>query len=256
MVFELQQISASRGGVPALAGIELALEPGRIHGILGPNGSGKTTLLDLMCRLLPPDAGAVRLEGRPIASYSRRELARTVSLVPQDYGISFPFTVEETVLMGRHPHLGPFSSPMRRDREKAEAAMEATGTLAFAGRPVTALSGGERQRVAFARMLAQDAPVMLLDEPTANLDVGHALDLMDLVAGLVESLGRTAVVVMQDLNLALRYCRSLVFLKQGRIRAQGPVRDVLVPRVLGDVFEKDALVRMEPELGVPQVLFR
>ena len=212
--------------------------------------------MDLLCRLLRPGAGSVTFAGRRLDAYTPRKLAQNISLMPQDYGISFPFTVREIVMMGRHPHMGRFSSPTARDLDLTAQAMDETATDLFSDRLITDLSGGERQRVVFARMLAQDTPVMLLDEPTANLDVRHALDLLDRVADRVKNQGRTAVVAIQDVNLAARYCQNLIILKKGKIAAHGPTKEVLDARTLKTVFEKNALVRVEPELGAPQVIFK
>ncbi len=256
MACKLSNVCASRGSKTVLFDINLNVAPNAFYGILGQNGSGKTTLIDILCGLLKPDSGTITIADKPASSYSRRELAQKISLVPQDYGISFPFTVKEIVMMGRHPHMDRFSTPQAQDLDKVNMAMTETDTLGFANRFITDLSGGERQRVVFARALAQDAPFMLLDEPTASLDVRHALRLMSGVDERVSKKGCTAMVVLQDVNLAARYCKNLIFLKHGRIIAHGPAEDVLVPDVLKDVFDIDAQVRFEPELGVLQVIFK
>jgi len=251
--FSLSGIGFAHPGKILFDGLDLELRDGRFTGIIGPNGCGKTTLLDLICRHRRPRQGTIRYAGQPLDTYGKRELARRIALVPQDYGINFPFSVEEVVFMGRYPHTPRFGTPSVEDAARVEAVMRACEVEAFRGRPVTTLSGGERQRVIFARALAQDTPVLVLDEATANLDVRHTLALLDRVADLVRSEGRTVIAVFQDLNLAAAYSQDVIMMKAGRVVAAGPTPKVLTPGNLATVFDVRAQVGMDDFTGRLQV---
>lgn len=256
MGFVLSNIDFSHPGRTLFHGLDLELPAGRFTGIVGPNGCGKTTLLDLICRHQAPRGGNIRYAGRPLSAYGRRALARQIALVPQDYGINFPFSVEEVVMMGRYPHTPRFAAPSAEDVDRVAQVMADCEVLALKDRPVTTLSGGERQRVIFARALAQDTPVLVLDEATANLDVHHALKLMDRVAALVEDEQRTVIAVFQDLNLAAGYSGEIVLLEAGRVVAAGPTAGVLTPRNLKRVFAIEARVDHDDFTGRLQVRYK
>ena len=256
MSFKLSGIGFAHPGRCVFDNLDLELSTGHFTGIIGPNGCGKTTLLDLICGHRIPEKGSVRYADRPLGDYGRRSLAREVALVPQDYGINFPFTVEEVVLMGRYPHTPRFGAPSPEDMQRVERVMADCDVLIFKDRPITTLSGGERQRVVFARALAQDTPVLVLDEATANLDVCHALTLLDRVAGLVKKEKRTVIAVFQDLNLASTYSQELVMLKAGCVVAAGPTADVLTPANLKAVFNIEARVAIDDFTGQLQVRYK
>ena len=255
-VYSLRGLGFAYGDVPVLRGLDLELGPGRFHGIVGPNGCGKTTLLDLMVAGRPPASGTVSFLGRGLESYSRRELSRRLALVPQDFAIGFPFTVRETVLMGRHPHIPRFAAPAPADLAAVDQAMAELELEGLAHKLVTELSGGEKQRVVLARALAQDTPVLLLDEPTSNLDVNHSLAVLRVVEARVRQQGRTVVAVMHDLNLAAAFCDHLVFMKQGRLHAHGPTAQVLQGDCLAEVFGVRARVDWNDFAGSRVVVFK
>jgi len=255
MGYTLKDVCFSYETRAIFSGISLEMETGGFHGVLGPNGSGKTTLLDLITGHLKPENGNILLDGRRLDDFDAGKLAKKCALVPQDFQVNFPFTVAQVVMMGRYPHLGRFSAPGAKDRELVDQAMAATGISAFSCRHVTELSGGERQRVVFARALAQDAACLILDEATSNLDIGHTLSLMTLAADRVKNNGLTVISVMQDLNLAARFCRSLLFLKNGRVAAHGPVDEVFTESVIKEVFDVSSRVYFDEIIHCKQVVF-
>jgi iron complex transport system ATP-binding protein len=235
-----------------LRGLTLELVPGEVLGLVGRNGAGKTTLIRVATRLLRPERGSVELSGRPLAAWPRRELARAIAVVPQQTGVPFPFTVAEVVLMGRAPHqpfLG-FDSPA--DVAIAARALERLGIAHLAERTVPGLSGGERQLALVARALAQDADVLLLDEPTAFLDLEHRLAVLELVRERTRA-GGSALVVSHDLALAARFCDRIAILAAGRVLAAGPPRDVFTPPRLREAFGIEAEVLVTPD-GAPIVV--
>jgi iron complex transport system ATP-binding protein len=215
--------------------VTLAFEPGQLVALVGPNGSGKTTLLRLLSGVWEPSEGRVTLEGRSLRAIPRRMAARRVALVPQDTHIAFAFTVREVVAMGRHAHRGRFERERPEDRRAVEDAMSRADVSSLANRLVTELSGGERQRVLIARCLATEADHVLLDEPTANLDIAHALEVLTFCRALAAE-GRTIVIALHDLNAALRFATRAVLLSRGRIEAQGEAATVLTPEAISRVF--------------------
>ena len=220
----------------ALADVSVEIAPGEIVGVIGPNSSGKTTLIRLLTRVLEPASGEIRLEGIPVPRLSRTELARRVAVVPQGVLPQFPFTVGELVLMGRYPHDPSryFESP--RDRSVAREAMEATGVLELADMPLEHLSGGERQRAVIARALAQEPRLLVLDEPTAHLDLRYQVEAAALLRRLNRERGTTVLLVSHDLNLAAEVCDRLLLLNQGRVAALGAPEAVLDEVLLASVF--------------------
>jgi iron complex transport system ATP-binding protein len=229
---------------PVLAGLDLDLAAGELLLLAGRNGAGKTTLLRTAAGLVRPGAGRVELDGRPLTDFSRRELARRIAFVPQDSGVPFPFTAGQLVLLGRTPHLGLLAFESEADVAAAEAALRRLGLEALADRSVLELSGGERQLVQLARALAQDAEVLLLDEPTAHLDLGHRA----LVLGVLRTLareGRAVLVVSHDLAAA-GYANRVALLAEGRILAAGAPRDVIRPDLLRSAFGVEVRVIESP----------
>jgi iron complex transport system ATP-binding protein len=239
----------AHGAHPVLEDVSLEVGRRDLVGILGPNGSGKTTLLKLLAGTLVPARGAVELDGRPIAARSRRDVARRVAYVPQETHAAFDFTVLDIVLMGRFPHLGAFALEGPDDLAIARQALAATGTADLEQRAFGTLSGGERQRVVIASALAQDPEVLLLDEPTASLDLGHQLDVWSLLRELNEARQVTMVLCTHDLNFAASLCRHLILLRGGRILAQGPTEGVLTADAIRALYGVEADVLLHPGTG-------
>ncbi|MBS1817070.1 MAG: ABC transporter ATP-binding protein [Acidobacteria bacterium] len=238
---------AARRGV--LSDVFLDVERGSVVGLLGPNGSGKTTLLRIVAGVLEPAAGTVRLDGRPLATLSRRQLATRVAVVPQETRATFDFSVLEMVLMGRYPHLGPFELEGADDMEIARRALDDTGTLPLEQRSFATLSGGEKQRVVIAAALAQASDLLLLDEPTAALDLRYQFEIMSVLQRLNATRGTTIIVSTHDMNLAAALCQRLVLLKQGQVLAAGRTEDVLTPENLRALYDVDADVRFHDRAG-------
>ena len=255
-LWQLRDVSFAYRDKPVLNAINCVLRPGRCIGILGPNGSGKSTLLDLLAGLLRPRSGQVLFQGKLLEEYRRRDLARSLGLVPQNFRISFDFSVREVVEMGLHPHLRRFALPSAADQAQVEAVMAQTGILALADRPVTRLSGGEQQRVAVARALVQRPQVLLLDEATASLDIRHSLALLHLLRRQVDAGIFSVVAVLHDLNLAARFCDELILLHNSAFHAQGPSAEILQPRILAEVYGIESDIRYNPFTQSQQVSLR
>lgn len=216
-------------------GVSVALASGRLTALIGPNGSGKSTTLRLLSGLWTPTEGRAELDGRPLRAVARRELARRIAVVPQDTHVAFAFTVRETVAMGRHAHVSRFAREGPADVAAIGEAMARADVSDLADRLVTELSGGERQRVLIARSLATEAETILLDEPTANLDIAHALDVLALCRALADE-GRSVAMALHDLNAAATYATDAVLMKGGGVVSTGPARTLLAPDAIRDVF--------------------
>jgi len=232
--------------------VTLDVWPGELVSLIGPNGAGKTTLLRVASRVMPATSGRVVVSGRPLDDFPRRELARELAVVPQDVHIAFPFRAGEIVLMGRSPHIGALAFESRADVARARDAMERVGIAALADRPVGELSGGERQLVLMARALAQDPQVLLLDEPTAHLDLRHRIAVIELVREFTAS-GRSALVVSHDLMLAARTSDRIALLGRGELLAAGPPEEVITPDYLRRAFGIESEVLRTRE-GAPLVV--
>lgn len=250
---DADRLSFGYGADLVIDDVSLSLQPGEMLGVIGPNGSGKSTLLRLLSGVLQPRRGEVRLHGQSLASYTRREIGRAIAVVPQDTVIEFPFSVTEVVLMGRSPHLGGFGFEDDRDLEVARAAMRRTGVLDLAQRSIHELSGGERQRVILARALAQEADVLLLDEPAAFLDIRHEVEIYDLLQDLQRE-GKSIISVLHDLNLAALYCDRVVLLNRGRVFRIGLPADVITYSALTAVYETEVYVDVNSITGAVNVL--
>ena len=238
----VEGVVAGYDGEPVLRGVSLSVEPGEVVGLIGPNGAGKTTLVRVCSRALAPSAGDVSVGGVDPYSVTAREAARLLAVVPQELAPAFAFTAEEVVLMGRSPYLRPWGGGRAEDWAAARRAMRAADVERLASRPVQELSGGDRQRVVLAQALAQEAPVLLLDEPTTHLDVRHVLDMLALIRGLARTRGTAVLGILHDLSLAAALCDRMVALSDGRVVAEGPPEDVVTPDLLWDVYGVEAEV--------------
>jgi iron complex transport system ATP-binding protein len=235
--------------IQALDDVTITIPAGSFTGLIGPNGCGKSTLLRLLAGIDRPASGYVRLDGREMASYTRRECARRIAMVPQETHPAFDYSVMDMVLMGRHPHLGPFELEGPADLAAAMRALEATHVDHLADRPFNALSGGEKQRVVIAGALAQAGDVLLLDEPTASLDLGAQLDVAGLLSRLHRERGGTTVMATHDLNLAASLCDTLVLLRSGRVLAHGSTQTTLSSANVRALYGVDADVHMHEQAG-------
>ncbi|HLN62963.1 MAG TPA: heme ABC transporter ATP-binding protein [Symbiobacteriaceae bacterium] len=254
MDLRVDGVTCGYGGAPVLHGLSLTVARGEFLAVVGPNGCGKSTLVKLISRVLRPAEGRVLLAGRDLSGYKQRELARHLAVVAQETGAEFDFTVEEVVALGRLPHLARFRGETEADRRAVREAMDATGTLHLKDRLVTRLSGGERQRVMVARALAQEPGLLLLDEPTAHLDIAHQVELLDLTRRLNREQGLTVVAVLHDLNLAAQYAHRLLMMKDGAVFADGAPSDVLTEEHVAAVYGSRVKVTRHPEEGTPHLI--
>lgn len=237
-----------------LSNISLEVQKGEMLGLVGPNGAGKSTLLRLIGGTLKPQRGSVLLEDRPLLSLTPVERARHIALVPQNPTVPPGFTCLEAVLMARSPHLRFLQWEGPRDLAISQRAMELTATWELATRLLQLLSGGERQRVFVARALAQEAPILLLDEPTAHLDIAYQTAIMDMIDEVRQQTGITVVAAMHDLTLAGQYCRRIAVLHEGRIVAVGPPEEVLTSERVSAIYGTHVSVSTHPTDGTPVVL--
>ncbi|WP_435185281.1 heme ABC transporter ATP-binding protein [Halobellus sp. EA9] len=244
----IEDLRVAFGSLTVLDGIDATVGPGSFVGLVGPNGAGKTTLLRTLNGTVSPDSGTVSVAGERIADLSSRAASRLVATVPQDTIVAFEFDVRQIIEMGRNPHRSRFGGWSRADAEAVERALDRADVREFVDRSITTLSGGERQRVLLARALAQETPLLLLDEPTASLDINHQVRTLELLRRLVAD-GKTAITAIHDLNLAAHYCDELLLLSDGKVAAQGPPEAVLTERALEDTFDANAVVSRHPVTG-------
>jgi iron complex transport system ATP-binding protein len=243
---------------PVFHHLTVTISAGRIVGVIGPNGSGKSTFLKLLAGILVPQDGTIFVFGRPLAALSRTTIGKMLAYVPQEFQATFPFTVRDIVLMGRYPHRNTglwdlWGWEGKDDYAAADHAMDRLNVLHLAEKSIIALSGGERQRVLIARALAQEAEILLLDEPTAFLDLNYQLEISRILSTLVQDRNLTIILVSHDLNLASQYCDRLLLLDQGRLAAMDHPAMVLRADVLEPVYGCRMLIDCHPETGLPRV---
>lgn len=249
-----KDLVVSYGSRRALEDVSADVEPGRLLGVIGPNGSGKSTLIRVLAWLRRPDAGEVRLDDRPLGAVPARERAQRIAVVPQETRLAFPMRVRDLVRLGRAPYVGGFGWETAADHRIVDEAMDRADVSGLAGRRLDELSGGERQRAVVARALAQEPRVLLLDEPTASLDLRHAVLLLDLLRDLARDRGLAVAVVLHDLNLAAMYCDRLALLSRGRLHASGPPVEVLRYQDLCEVYGTELYVAPNDVTGQTVVL--
>ncbi|MEU2841348.1 ABC transporter ATP-binding protein [Streptomyces sp. NPDC007076] len=250
---EVLDASIGYGRWPISEHLDLAIPDRSFTVVIGPNACGKSTLLRAVSRLLKPSAGQVVLDGRSIAEYGSREVARTLGLLPQTSSAPDGITVADLVARGRHPHQKLMRQWTARDEQAVLDAMAATSVTELSGRPVDELSGGQRQRVWVAMVLAQQTPILLLDEPTTFLDIAHQIDLLELFTDLHRA-GHTLVAVLHDLNHAARYATHLIAMRDGRVVAEGTPREVVTTDLVREVFDLPCQVVPDPVTGTPMVI--
>jgi iron complex transport system ATP-binding protein len=249
-VIDVEGVRLEVGDTRVLEGIDLAVESGEFLGLVGPNGAGKTSLLRTVNGVLAPDAGTVRIDGDAVGNLGAKAVGRRVATVPQDTHLDFAFTVEQLVEMGRTPHRSRLDWSAASDA--VDRALARTETAHLRDRTADEISGGERQRVLLARALAQETPVLVLDEPTASLDVNHQIQVLEMVRDLVDD-GRTAVAAIHDLDLAARYCDRLALLHDGTLERVGPPAAVLQSATLEAAFDTAAAITEDPVTATPRV---
>ena len=253
---ELQNICLAYGGKVVVKDITFQLMPGEMVGLIGPNGSGKSTIIKAISRVISPYSGKILLDGKEISRIPRRDLARLLGVVPQMPLLPSAFTAFEIVLMGRNPHLGLLQYEGEKELAVTWQAMKMTATQSLAERRVGELSGGEIQRLIVARVLTQEPKSILLDEPTANLDIRHQVEILDLIKSLCLENNLTVLAALHDLNLASQYCDRLILINNGRIHAQGTPEEVINSQNIKEVYGTNGCVYAHPINGLPAVLPR
>ncbi|MBI4302805.1 MAG: ABC transporter ATP-binding protein [Chloroflexi bacterium] len=251
---EIQNVSLGYSREQVLRDVSFQVLPGEVVGLIGPNGCGKSTIIRALTRIISPHKGKILLDGKDIVGISRQELAHALGVVPQMPLLPSAFTAFEIVLMGRSPHLGLFQYEGQREMGITWRAMERTMTCHLAKRRVGELSGGEIQCLLIARVLVQETKAMLLDEPTANLDIGRQVEILNLIKNLCRENSLTVLAALHDLNLASQYCDRLVLISNGRIHAQGTPSEVITPRNIKEVYGAEGCVYAHPSNGLPAVL--
>lgn len=251
---EVQNVQLGYGHKVVLQDVTFEVRPGEMVGLIGPNGCGKSTIIKALSRIISPFSGKIFLDEKDVTKIPRRSLARLLGVVPQMPLLPSAFTAFEIVLMGRNPHLGLFQYEGPREMAIAWQTMEKTATHHLAGRRISELSGGEIQCLLIARVLAQETKAILLDEPTANLDIGRQVEILGLIRSLCLKNSLTVLAALHDLNLAAQYCERLILINNGRIHAEGTPGEVITPRNIEDVYGVEDCVYTHPVNGLPIVL--
>lgn len=249
-----EDLSSGYGKKLVLEKINFSIENNEFVGVIGPNASGKSTLLRTIDRVLEPEGGKVFLEGEDMEKLEKKEIAKKMSVVPQEFSANYSFSVLEIVTLGRTPHLGPLEMEDEEDMEKVKGAMEITNTLELADRSFSELSGGEKQRVIIAKALAQEPSVLLLDEPINHLDINNQLEILDLVKSLTKEGKQTVIATFHNLNTAARYCDKLILIKDGKIYDQGVPESVLNEKNIREVYGSEVSVRHLPETNSVSII--
>jgi len=253
-LFDVSQVQHQYGSIPVLKNIGFQVKLKEIFGIIGPNGSGKSTLIRTMSGLLKPSQGEILLNNKPIGSYRKQELAKLIAVLEQEGIPPLSFTIEEVVAMGRYPWLKPLSDLSRQDELIVHDVLKNLGLWKIRSQAVNTLSGGQRQMVSLARAMVQQPEVLILDEPTTYLDIGHQTLVMEHVRDWHRTQGITIIMVLHDLNLASQYCDRLLLMDQGYVQSYGTIHDVLKPETISSVYKTDLIMIEHPVQHVPQFL--
>ncbi len=241
-------------GKDILNSIDLKIEKGTFNGIVGPNGAGKTTLLKLLLKLLPCERGRIYIQTEDIVNFSRKELARKMSYVPQTPNMNLGFSVEQIVSMGRNPHLGVFEQESDSDRTIIRQVMEETQIYHLRENDISRISGGELQRVIIARALAQEPDILALDEPTSHLDINHQIRILSLIRSLSTKKEITVIAILHDFNHALEYCDNLFLMNDGKIESYGNPEEVITPGVMKKIYDLEVKIEQNPFTGKPYMV--
>jgi len=252
-ILKIKNLSGGYRKEPVIKDLSLEINKGDFLGIIGPNGSGKTTLLRLASRALAPQKGNTYLEGKDIDSFGAKEFCRKAAFVTQDIPINFPFTALDVVLMGRIPHLRRLEFETKYDLKIAKTALKMTDTLGLAEKQIDEMSLGERQRVIIAKAIAQEPAILFLDEPTSHLDIGHQIQVLNLLKKLNRLNSMTIIIVMHDLNLASEYCDRIVLLENGKIFKEGSPCEVLTYQNIEAVYKTVVIVKDNPISSKPYI---
>ncbi len=253
-MIKVEDLGFSYNGAQVLSRLDFSVAAGEFLGIIGPNGAGKSTMLKLLDRILLPKTGRIMIKGRLLRNYSRRELARVIGFVQQEFSSTFNFSVMDIVLMGRFPYQKAFGFESERDLEIAVQAMHATDCYNLRKRNFLNLSGGERQRVVLASALTQEPEILLLDEPTTALDLKHQVHFYDILKKLQREKGMTILTVTHDVNLAAQFCDRILVIKNGMMVADGTVDQVIHKSILENVYETPMEIVRHPHSGLPVIL--
>ncbi len=255
-VLRIKNLNWGFNGRNIFNSVNVRIPAGTFTGIIGPNGAGKTTLLKLILKLLPPDRKSIFLDNKDITLFSRKDMARKMSYVPQTPGVDFGFTVKHMVAMGRNPHLRSFSSETSEDRAIVTDALKDTQIEYLSSKDISKISGGELQRVIIARALAQKPAVLALDEPTNHLDLNHQMKILSLVRDLSDVKGITVIAVLHDFNHALEYCDNLILMNGGAVVASGIPENVITPENMHTVYHLEIAMEKNPFTGKPYMIVR
>lgn len=252
-ILEIKNLSCGYEDKTIIKNISFAVNKGSFLGILGPNGAGKTTLFRSLTKIIKPMKGKIVFQGKDISDLSAKDLAKEIAVLPQILDVPFAFSIEEFVLLGRHPHLKRLEAPKKKDYEIAQKVMVELDIADLKHRKIRDLSGGERQRVLIAQALAQEPKLLLLDEPVNHLDIKHQIEILDLLKDLNKT-GLTVVIILHDLNLASEYCDDLLLMNEGKIHTYGKAQDVLKYEILEEVYKTVLIVEKNPLSGKPYIL--
>jgi iron complex transport system ATP-binding protein len=253
-MIKLVNLSFAYENLPVLQNFNCSINRGQFVGIIGPNGAGKSTLLKLLDRIITPQSGEIRLQSKLLVTYSRNELARIIGYVQQDFYTAYDYTALEIVLMGRFPHQKSWGFDSVEDIKIALEMMNTTDCHYLKDRKFMTLSGGEKQRVILASALAQEPEILLLDEPTAALDLKHQIHIYRILKRLQTEKQLTIITVTHDINLASQYCERILIIKDGKLHSDGNVQEVLKANILQDVYEIDLKIINHPDSGLPVIL--